>query len=378
MKKLVIILLATSVLVSCGSKSSELDKLKSDLEEKKEELSTLRVDIKKIEAEIEELDSNKKEHLVAVRATAIQRAEFKNPVKLQGLVESNQDVVISSELGGKVLSIHVKEGQKVTKGQLLARLDGSAMRNQVGELEAALELAEVAYNKQKSLWDQKIGSEIQFLQAKNQYDRLKKSLAAAKANLSKFTLTSPITGNVDEVFTNTGQILAPGMSPVMRIVNNNNVTIKANVSEKYLTKLAVGDDVIVTYPSLEVSDAEKIASIGSFINPNNRTFNVVITPSHKSKFMRPNLLAIITAYDYKMENVVTVPTKLVRGEEGKKFVLTIVKGSDNVYVVKKQPVVIERAFIDRTVIESGLDNGALIITEGYNKVVNKDRVKLLD
>jgi membrane fusion protein, multidrug efflux system len=378
MKKLVIILLAASTLVACGPKSGGLDKLKTKLEKKKEELTSLRADIKKLETEIEELDTNKKQHLIAVRATTIHRAAFKNPIKLQGLVESDQDVIVSSELGGKILSMHVKEGQRVSKGQLIAKLDGRAMENQVAELKSALELAEISYKKQKKLWDQNIGSEIQFLQVKNAFNRLTNSHAAAKANLSKFTLKAPISGNVDEVFSNVGQILSPGMSPVVRIVNSSEVTVKANVSERYLTKLSVGDEVIVNYPSLELSKTEKIASLGSYINPNNRTFNIVINPSGGNKYMRPNLLAIITAYDYKRDSVVTIPTKLVRGEEGKNFVLILNKGDDNSYVVQKQEVQVEKSFIDRTVIASGLEDGYLLITEGYNKVVNNDRVKLLE
>lgn len=378
MKKLAIILLATSFLVSCGEKTGELDKLKSKLEKKKSELSTLKADIKKLEAEIEDLDTNKKERLIAVKAMSISKGAFKNPIKLQGLVESDQDVTVSSELGGKVLSIHVKEGQRVSKGQLIAKLDGSAAANQVAELKSALELAEVSYNKQKRLWDQKIGSEIQYLQAKNTFDRLKSSHAAAKSNLSKFTLTAPISGNVDEVFANRGQILSPGMSPVARIVNSNKITVKANVSERYLTKLKTGDEVSVFYPSLEATYVERIASVGSYINPNNRTFNIVIDPKNQNPLMKPNLLAIITAYDYKRDDVVTVPTKLVRGEEGKNFVLTLEKDGESAYTVKKQQVVVEKSFIDRTVISSGLEEGSLIITEGYNKVVNNDRVKLID
>jgi len=377
MKKLIIILLAASIITGCGSSSGDLDKKKAELEEKKAELSKLKGEIKTLEAEIYELDTNKKERLIAVRALAVEPGDFKNPVKLQGLVESDQDVTIAAELGGRVTSVLVKEGQRVSKGQVIARLDGSAMAKQVEELATALELAEIAYKKQKKLWDQKIGSEIQYLQAKNGYERLKSSHEAAKANLSKFTLTSPINGNVDEVFANAGQVLAPGQSPVARIVNSNDVTVKANVSERYLTKLNTGDEVVVYYPSLEETHKEKIASIGSYINPNNRTFNVVIIPSVRNKYMKPNLLAIITAYDYKKSDVITVPTKLVRGEKGKNFVLTLKKDGD-AYIVVKQEVEVEKSFINRTVIKSGLEPGTLIVTEGYNKVVNNDRVKIID
>lgn len=376
MKKLAIILLATTFMVSCGQKPDELDKLKAKLEKKKNEMSSLKGEIKELEAEIDKLDTNKKERLIAVKALAVEKGAFKNPIKLQGLVESDQDVTVSSEMGGKILSIHVKEGQRVSRGQLIAKLDAEAMRQQVAELKSAMDLAEVSYKKQKKLWDQNIGSEIQYLQAKNAYDRLVSSHAAAKANLSKLTITSPIAGNVDEVFANAGNILSPGL-PVARVVNSREIQVKANVSERYLTKLNVGDEVKVFYPSLEAEYVERIASVGSYINPNNRTFNVVITPGNKNQHMKPNLLAIITAYDYKKEDVISVPTKLVRGEEGKNFVLIAEKDGNN-YVVNKQEVEIERSFIDRTVIASGIESGDLIITEGYNKVVNKDKVKLLE
>lgn len=376
MRKFTTFMILAVTLAACGGKST-LDTKKKELEKKKEEARKLNEEIKGLEIEIAKMDTTRKEHFIPVAIQTIERATFKHPVKIQGVVESDKDVTVAAEMGGKVLHIYVKEGQKVHKGQMIASLDGSTVAGQVGELEAALELARTNYGKQERLWKQNIGSEIQYLQAKNQVERLESSLSSAKAQLGKFNLTSPISGTIDQIFANEGQVLTPGMSQVARIVNTDEIKIRADVSERYLGKLDLGEEVIVHYPTLDTQYNEKIGAVGNYINPDNRTFGLTIFPDNKSTQMKPNLLAIITAYDFEMDSVITVRTNLIRNDGNGNYMLTISKDEAGTYRVGKTPVKIMRSFAGETIIRSGLNPGDQIIVEGYDNVISGDAVTIV-
>jgi RND family efflux transporter MFP subunit len=377
MKKITTVMILAVTLAACGG-SSTLETKRKELDQKKEEMRKLRLEIEALEVEIAKLDTSAKEHFIPVSTETIAKGTFKHPVKLQGMVESDKDVTVSAELGGKVIRIYVKEGQKVRKGQMVASLDGATVAGQVGELEAALKMARTNYEKQERLWNQNIGSEIQYLQAKNQVERLESSLQSARAQLGKFNLTSPINGTVDQIFANEGQILAPGMSMVARIVNTDEIKIRADVSERYLGKLDLGEEVVVYYPTLDTQYSEKIGAVGNHINPDNRTFGLTIFPQNKSTKMKPNLLAIITAYDFIMDSVITVPTKLIRNDGNGDYILTITKDKAGINRVSKTSVKVLRSFAGETILESGLNQGDRIIVQGYDNVIGGDAVEIVE
>jgi len=375
MKNLIIALFISAGLLACSDSGSKLEQKQKELTEKKKTFSKLKDEIQKLENEIAELDTTQEDLGIAVEIDTIASHEFKNPVVFQGLVESDKNVLINPEVPSTVTAIHVREGQRVYKGQLLVSLDGRAAASQIAELEARLKLAKANYDKQKRLWDQNIGSEIQYLQAKTNYEALQKSLMAAQVQLGKFDLRSPISGTVDEVMAKVGQLVGSmGSQGVMRVVNLQDVEIKANISERYIENIRKGQSVEVFYPSLNLTTKEKISAVGSVINANNRTFSIIIEPSHKSSMLKPNLLAMITASDYVKEDAITVPTRLIRNDGKGDYVLTV---NANDMSVEKTFIEIEEQFATETVITSGLEPGALLITEGYNSVIKGDPVKIV-
>jgi len=375
MKNLLIALFALSIF-SCGS-GDELETKKNELTEKKKEFSSLKTAIEKLENEISLLDTAKKvDEGLAVKVESITKGEFKNPFKIQGLVESDRNVLVAAEMGGTITRVYVKDGQLVSKGQIIATLDGATASSQIAELQKGLELAKTNFEKQESLWKQNIGSEMQYLQARNKKESLEKSIATAQLQLGKFTLRAPISGVLDQLFKNEGEILSPG-TPMARVVDASLIKIKADVSESYLNNIKKGDKVEVTYPSLNKTSTETIYSVGNYINPDNRTFSVYIMPSGNVRDLKPNLLAVITAYDFKKNDVISVPTNLIRNDGSGDYILTATESEKGNLKVTKTPIVVDEKFAGRSVIKSGLNIGDNIIVEGYQSVVAGDKIKIV-
>jgi len=379
MKYASIIALAAFLFVGCTpSPESDLDKKKEELTKAEASLDSINKVIAGLKAEIEELDTNARTKTFPVMVEEIQKGAFKNPFQIQGLVESNQNVMVSPEVPANVVKIHVREGQRVSKGQLIASLDGSVASAQISELENALTLAETNYKKQERLWNQKIGSEMQYLQAKNSYENLQKSLQTARTQLGKYSLRAPISGTVDAIMANPGELVG-GMTsgPVARIVNLKDIKIKANVSEKYIGQIKVGQEVQVEYPSIGLKTKEKVVAISNVIDVNNRTFVVYVKPTQNLGQMKPNLLAMITAYDFVDEDAISVPTKLVRRFGENSFVFVVQEKGEKKIVVRRV-IEIEKQFPSQTIIKSGLEPGDILITEGVNSVIAGDEVKIIE
>ena len=379
MKYLNLIILATIIVTGCSSKpESSLDKKREELTKAEASLDSIQKAIAEIKEEITKLDTSARSKTFPVMVTTIQKGAFKNPFQIQGLVESDQNVLISPEVPANVLSILVKEGQRVSRGQVIATLDGSIAGAQINELENALSLAKINFEKQERLWNQKIGSEMQYLQAKNQYENLEKSLTTAKTQLGKYTLRSPINGTVDEIMANPGELVG-GMTsgPVARIVNLKDIKIKANVSERYVGQITKGQTVMVNFPSLGLQMTEKVSSVSNVIDVNNRTFVVYVQPSKNLDKLKPNLLALITAYDYEDKEAISIPTKLVRTDGEKSFVF-VVKTQGQKKIVEKRFIEIQKQFPSQTLIKSGLEEGDQLITEGVASVIVGDEIKIID
>jgi membrane fusion protein, multidrug efflux system len=379
MKYLNLFTLATLVLMGCSSTpESSLEQKRLELSKAEASLDSLQTAIAAIKAEIVALDTSVRAKTFAVMATTIAKGSFQNPFQLQGLVESDQNVLMSPEVPANVISIAVKEGQRVSKGQLIATLDGSVAGSQIKELENSLSLAKISYEKQQRLWNQKIGTEMQYLHAKNQYENLQSSLVTARTQLGKYTLRSPINGTVDEIMANPGELVGGLTSgPVARIVNLQDIKIKANVSERYIGQIKTGQTVTLNFPSLDLQMVEKVSAVSNVIDVDNRTFVVYIKPSKNLDKLKPNLLALITAYDYVDTDAISIPTKLVRTDGEKSFVF-VVKTQGQKNLVEKRFIEIEKQFPSQTLIKSGLEIGDLLITEGVNSVVVGDEVKIIE
>jgi membrane fusion protein, multidrug efflux system len=377
MKKIITIVLLSTILFSCSKKEAvqSIDDLiasgkVTELQAKK---ATLQSDITKIEEALAKLDVKKEEALVST--ITVKDTLFNHYLEIQGNVDTKENILVQPEVPGTLVTLNVKAGQKVSKGQILGRVDDGGSSQQVASLETQYQLAKTTFERQKNLWDQKIGSEIQYLQAQTQMISLQKSVAQAKAQLSKTLIRAPFTGTIDEVFVERGQVVSASQQGLMRIVNLNNMYVSTSVPETYIGKLKVGTEVDVFLTSLGKTYKGKVRQIGSFINPNNRSFGIEVSVPNPENLLRPNQVAKLKVIDYVSKDAIVVPTNVVQQDgEGNKFVYTVTNVSGKTGTAKKVLVKIGQSSDNVTEVLSGLSTNDIIVTEGVNSI--SDGMKL--
>ncbi|MCJ7757062.1 MAG: efflux RND transporter periplasmic adaptor subunit [Gillisia sp.] len=386
MKKLLYISILSLLLTSCGGdkKNSMEAVLESNdietIQNKRDELTTQQQEIhsklKELDHKLDELNPEKNVPLItAFKAKA---EKFNHYLELQGSVETKQNVVINAEIGGILKHIYVKEGQKVSKGQLLAKIDDGGMSQQLTQLQIQAALAKTTFERQQRLWDQKIGSEIQYLQAKSTYEGQQSAVNQMKSQLSKSTVTAPFSGTIDDIITEQGSVVSPGQTPILRIVNLSDMYIKTDVPESYIADVVKGKNVEVTFPVLGKTVEAKIRQTGSFINPDNRTFNAEIEVSNKEKAIKPNLTARLKINDYTNEKALLIPQSIIsENAEGNQYIF-ILDSIEGQKAVAKQTI-IKTGKTQGDVIEvlEGLKDGDTIIEEGARSVKDGQTVKII-
>ncbi len=380
MKNLTLILLLTIIAFSCGKKAVDMNDaaaVKAELKSKKAELKSIEAEIKSLSDKLLELEPRKEKAPLLITTQTLESKDFNRMVEVQASVVSDDQVFVSSETGGRLLSVLVKEGQYVRRGQLVATVDLQSMKDQKSELETSMSLAKEVYDRQKRLWDQNIGSEIQYLQAKDNYDRMQKTMATLETQLRKANIYAPISGVVDMEFLKAGELAAPG-APIVQMFNPNKLKITADIPETYLGKVKQGDKVEVTIPAIDQNMMKKITLIGRTIDASNRTFKVEVATDSKNNTIKPNLLAELKFNDYSKKDAVTVPLEIVQQEvSGKKFVFTAGK-RDGKDVATKSYVVTGEGYEGNIVIEEGLSAGDQIIIDGARNISNGDPIKIMN
>ncbi len=386
MKKLLFISIVSLLLTSCGGdkKNSVEDVLASNdveaIQKKRDELTTqqqaIHTELKLLDQKLADLNPEKNVPLIT--AFTAKAEKFDHFLELQGSVETKQNVVINAEIGGILKQIYVKEGQKVSKGQLLARIDDGGMSQQLAQMQIQAELAKTTFERQKRLWDQKIGSEIQYLQTKSNYEGQQSVVNQMKSQLSKSTVTAPFSGIIDNIITEQGSVVSPGQTPILRIVSLSDMYIKADVPESYIADVVEGKKVEVTFPVLGKTVETKIRQTGNYINPDNRTFNVEIEVPNKEKMIKPNLTARLKINDYTNEKALMIPQSIISDNaEGNQYIyiLDSIKGQK---AVAKQTI-IKTGKMQGDVIEvlEGLNDGDQIIEEGARSVKDGQTVKII-
>jgi len=371
MKKIISLSFLSLLLLSCGGNenSQNIDTLiqNKDTKALQAKKTMLQADIAIIEAALSTLDVKTEEGLVAV--TTVKDTLFSHYLEIQGSVDTKENILIQPEFSGTLTSLTVKAGDKVGKGQILGRVDDAGMSQQLASMESQYELAKTTFERQKNLWDKKIGSEIQFLQAQTQMISAQKGVAQMKSQLSKTVIRAPFSGIIDDVFAERGQVVAPSAMGLMRIVNLNNMYVSASVPESYIGKLKVGDQVAVFLTSLNKTYKGKVRQIGSFINPNNRTFSIEVGLPNPDGLLRPNQVAKLKITDYTNKNVVVVPTNVVQEDgDGNKYVYTVSKSNGKTGTAKKVVVEIGKSSDNVTEILSGLSAEDVIVTDGINAI----------
>lgn len=363
---------AVFLVAACGGAADDIESKRKKLDELKTQKAEIEAQIALLEKETGP-DTSAVDKRTEVSVISLQKGTFVNLAEFQGTVISEENINLGSEMGGRILKVNVKEGQKVSKGQVLANFDSEILQKNLEEVENALELANTTFERQKSLWDQKIGSEIQYLQAKNQKESLEKKIASIRSQMSKASLRSPINGTIDKIFMNAGEMAGAGV-PVLRVVNNDQVKINADVPERFVGKIKNGDSVGIKLSVIDKEISGKVRSVGQVIDVANRTFTLIVDPVGKQErdFLKPNMLAVVKAVVYRKKDAVSVPTDLIRFEGVDKFVYTVV---DN----KAQKIKVEtgESFNAFTEILSGLNGGEQLISKGLNSVSDGAAVNII-
>ncbi len=385
MKTIYSILFVSLFLVSCGGENkatleeviatNDLQKIRAKKSELDQQKLALQEEIKLLNNAIAKLDTIKKVSLV----TAIELKEelFSHYLEIQGDVKTKQNVLIYPEMAGTLETVKVKEGQKVAKGQILAVIDDGGMANQVAQLEAQVSLAKTTFERQKNLWEQKIGSEIQYLQSKTNYESLSNQLAQLKSQIDKFNIRAPFSGIIDDVIKDQGNVVAPGPgSEIFRIINLNNMYLEADVPETYIAAITPGKDVEIYFPVLGETVTTKVRQTGNFINPANRTFRVEITVPNTKGNIKPNLTAKIKINDYTSENAILIPQSIIsENAAGDQYVYRVEK-NNNKNIAKQTIVTTGKTQGDVIEILKGVSTGDLLIQAGARSVKDGQEIKI--
>ncbi len=388
MRKIYSIVIATLLFISCGKKEESLEtvlasknvkEIRAKKAELDEEQKKLTKQIKQLNDTIAKLDPSEKIPLI----TTFKAKEevFKHYLELQGNVKTKQNVLIYPEVGGLIEKIYVKEGQKVSKGTILARVDDGGARDLLSELEVKAQLTKTTFERQKRLWDQKIGSEIEFLQSKTNYESLQNQIAQAKKQLGRFNISAPFSGVIDDVIKEEGTVVGQGQgSEMFRIVNLGNMYIETDVPETYITNVTVGKSVDVEFPILGTTMKTKVRQAGNFINPSNRTFKIEVFVPNKDRTIKPNLTAKLQINDYTNPKAILIPQSIIsENANGEQFVYVVKNKKSNREAIAER-VVIKTGRTQGDVIEVlvNLSAGTEIIKEGARSVNNGQTVKIIN
>ncbi|MBN1990732.1 MAG: efflux RND transporter periplasmic adaptor subunit [Bacteroidales bacterium] len=374
MKKILALSIAV-ILVSCGGNPEE--QIKARLAELKEKSIAIDHEIKTLEDELALLKSGEGESgKIPVYVERLQYQLFEHFVIVNGAVEPVEEAKISPEVGGQIVKVAVKKGDRVSAGQLLVELNTSVTERGIQEVNTALELATKVYDKQKALYDQSVGSEIQYLEAKNAKESLERKLATLKAQLAMAVIKAPFTGIVDEVYVKEGELGAPG-APLLHLVSLKRMKVKANLAENYLSKIAEGDVVKLSFPTFpDILLSVPIKQIGNVVDYKSRTVPIELEFSNGNESIKANQIALLNLKDFEEAKAIVVPSLVIKQDSKGEFLFITSKDEAGETVAKKVYVKTGLSFRERTLIKSGLAVGDQIIVSGFNLVGNGSKVTI--
>jgi RND family efflux transporter MFP subunit len=377
MKKtqLLVAVSAAAVLASCGSKESA----KGDAAKLNNQRDSLTAIITKAEGELAEIDlqlavldsSAQWNTVTLIQAGA---GQFQHDFNVYGTVKSDQSVTLYPESAGRIQRVVVRAGQKVSAGQVLVELDNSVVQSSLAEIKTQLDLAQTLFDKQKRLWDQGIGSEVQFLQAKTQLEGLQKRLSTAQKQAAMSTVRAPFAGSVDEVFAKQGEYAAPGM-PMARLISTGGLRLELDVPETYITRLKVGQKIALDFNSIGVKTTASISQVGDFINPDSRTFKVSVNLPSNGQY-KPNMMASAQVVDYESNGLLTLPNRLIlQDTKGANYTYVFVPAQNGLGKVERRELTIGVSNNDATEVLAGLKVGEQVVDRGIRSVQPGETVK---
>ena len=378
--------LSIILVISCGPKNSKsteeilatndytlIQKRKGEI---KTQINDLKFKLNRLDNVLEKIDTDK--NLFLVSAIKLKSKNFSHYLNFQGSLDTDQNVVIYPELPGLLKNIYVKQGEKVKKGQIIAKISDNGLTDQLEQLELQRNLAKTTFERQQKLWDQKIGSEIQYLQAKTNFKSLEKKISQMRDQEGKTRILAPFDGTIDDIIADIGSNLAPGLTPILRIINIEQMKVSAEIPEIHIPYIKQNKNVKIYVPILDKQILGKISSVGNFINPNNRSFSIEIKLLNKSNELKPNMTVSLEINDYQNDSAILIPSKdILEDEEGNFYVYKLVIDSNENYKSNKVMIQKGKAYNNMTEIKSGLKENDLIINDGLRQVEDGQIVKVI-
>lgn len=361
-----------SILVlSCtGNDALRLEKLKKQKAEIDEKISALE---KQVNSTGDSLDPAK---FRLVGITEVKPDMFRHYIKVQGRLDGDQNVAVYADVPGTIKAIYTDVGRKVTRGQVLAQIDDEQLRLQLGNLKTQYNFAAEMYEKQKRLWEQKIGSEVQFLQSQTNKESLEQQISVLEQQIEKYKIKSPVNGNIEESNIKVGSVVSPDPRlSAFRVVAFRELTVKADVSESYSASVKKGDKVIVSFPDLNQQIESVVDFVSSYIDPVNRTFEIETNIENGLSGMKANMVAVVNINDYFSENALMIPMNVVMTDLSGSYVY-VVKKKDNYYGAFRQPVVIGKTYNGIAEITKGLNDSSKVVTTGFRELVEGEYVRV--
>lgn len=381
-------LLVPFLLIQCGSEekkttteiiaSQDLASIQNKKAEVVKTLNALQLELEELNQAIGQLDKEQK--FLLITSITAQEASYAHYVSFQGTLETDQNIVMYPEIPALLKSVNVKEGQRVKKGDILAELSDSGMIDQLQQLEVQYALAKTTFERQKRLWEQQIGSEMQYLQAEAQFKSLQKSISQMQDQVAKTKISAPFDGIVDHILADEGSSLAPGMTPVVRIINLDQMKVSASIPEIHLPNIQRGSIVNVEVPVLSRTFEANINTVGNFINPNNRTFRVEIALKNTDGRLKPNMTVQLYINDYNNSEAILIPSKnILENQKGENYVYKLqpLSEEDKTYKAVKTFVKLGKSSDNYTEVLEGISSGDQLVEDGIRLVEDQQMVKVI-
>lgn len=373
-------------LMSCGPQEKSVDEVlengtQAEIEQKRKALNTTMLELKnKIKQIDEKLSEFEEDYTYAlVEARELQPGTFKHYIKILGEATTDENILIYPEFSGNLKDIYISEGEEVKKGQKLAKIDDGGVSNQLAELKARRDLAKTRFERQKRLWDQNIGSEIQFLEAETAYEQLNNSVKQVESQLKKSVIYAPFNGKIDEIITDQGQVVSPGQTPIFRILNLGKMYVSANVPENYVGSIEIGSEAIVSFGAIGKTFKSEVTQVSSNITQNNRNFRVKVAIPDSIEFVKPNLIATLEINNYKTGNAIVIPENILReNAQGQAFTFALTMENDSLGVAQFRELKLGKRYEGEIEVLEGLNASDIIVTEGARTIKKGEKVKVLN
>ena len=389
MKKTIISLSFSLLLMACSQETEKaassitankvtLDELQIQKANYTRQIKGLTLALDSLNQRLEKISGGQKR--VLVTALEIKPQIFNHTIEIQANIKTRQNLQLFPEFGGRLNQILVKEGQEVEKGTLLAVIDDAGLQDQLDQMKLQLQLAKTTFERTQRLWDQKIGSEMMYLEAKTRFKSQQKQVAQMRNQLSKTKVYAPFSGVIDEIIARKGSTLAPGITPIMRIVNLDNMYVESDVPENYLANITKGSFAKVSIPVLNETQNTLVRQTGNFIQPNNRTFRVEAPIKNPTGMIKPNLNARLSIVDYSNPEALMIPFRVIReNANGDSFVFILkVAEQENEYITEQRFVSLGMSKNELVEITKGVNTEDLIADEGVSLLVTGQKVKRIE